>query len=138
MRKNLSLEFYQRCPRWSEDTHIDICQRDVAGGVRTLWKLLVDVMSKSFSGGDQNAQTMQMIQTMTRSKVQNMPTPDLEQTAAQSPGAVMPTSSRQQRNRQVQCCRSRDCELEKEKESMKRLQGEAAEETVPHVLEVRE
>ena len=33
-----------------------------------------------------------MIETMTRSKVQNMPKPDLEQTAAQSPGAVMMTS----------------------------------------------
>ena len=39
-----------------------------------------------------------MIHTMTRSKVQNTPTPDLEQTAVQSPGAVMPTSSRQQRS----------------------------------------
>ena len=29
-----------------------------------------------------------MTQTMTRSKVQNIPMPDLEQTAAQSPGAV--------------------------------------------------
>ena len=45
-----------------------------------------------------------------RSKVQNIPMPDLEQTAAQSPGAVMQTSSRQQRSRQVQCCRSRAAE----------------------------
>ena len=60
---------------------------------RTPWKLPVDVMSKSFSGGDQNAQTVQMIQTMTRSNVQNMPTPDLEQTAAQSPGSMLQISS---------------------------------------------
>ena len=39
-----------------------------------------------------------MIHTMTRGKVQNMPTPDLEQTAVQSPGALMPTTSRQQRS----------------------------------------
>ena len=37
-----------------------------------------------------------MTQTMTRSKVQNIPMPDLEQTAAQSPGKMLQISSRQQ------------------------------------------
>ena len=32
-----------------------------------------------------------MVQMMTRSKVQNVPVPDLEQTAAQSPDAMMQT-----------------------------------------------
>ena len=48
-----------------------------------------------------------MAQTMTRSEVQKIPKPDLEQTAAQSPDAMMQTSSRQQRSRKVRCCRSR-------------------------------
>ena len=56
-----------------------------------------------------------MIHTMT----QNMPTPDLEQTAVQSPGVVMP-------------------DLEQTAAESQRLQGEAAEETVPYVLEARE
>ena len=34
-----------------------------------------------------------MTQTMTRSKVQNVPKPDLEQTAAQSPDAMMQTAA---------------------------------------------
>ena len=35
-----------------------------------------------------------MVQTMTRSKVQNIPTPDLEQTAAQSLDAMMQTEAK--------------------------------------------
>ena len=42
-----------------------------------------------------------MAQTMTRSKFQDIPKPDLEQTAAQPPDAMTQTSSRQQRGRQV-------------------------------------
>ena len=37
-----------------------------------------------------------MIKTMTHSKVQNMPTPDLEQTVALSPDTMLQISSRQQ------------------------------------------
>ena len=41
----------------------------------------------------QVSRKVHMIQTITRSKVQNMPMSDLEQTAAQSPSAVMLTST---------------------------------------------
>ena len=51
--------------RWSADTLETSCRCDV----------------KEFSGGGQTAQTVQMIQTRTRSKVQNVMKPDLEQTS---------------------------------------------------------
>ena len=45
-----------RCPRWNADTLETSCRRDV----------------KEFSGGDQSAKTVQMIQKVSHSKVQNM------------------------------------------------------------------
>ena len=42
--------------------------------------------------------------------------PDLEETAAQSQDVMMQTSRGLQRSRQVQCCRSRASELERERE----------------------
>ena len=56
-----------------------------------------------------------MTQMRTRSKVQNIPKPDLEQTAAQSPDAMMQTSSRQQRSRQVQNFEPTADELERKR-----------------------
>ena len=68
---------------------------------------------------------------MTRSKVQNMLTPDLEQTAAQSPGAVMPTSSRQQTS-----LKEREREREKLQHSIQqtvhRMNLKESEDRKPH------
>ena len=88
-------------------------RENVPDEMRTSWKLLVDVMSKSFRKRSRFAQKTAvtlhvqrqapLAQTMTRSKVQNMSKPDradrssvagcndadLEQTAAQSPGKML-------------------------------------------------
>ena len=65
---------------------------------------------------------VQMTQTMTRSKVRNMPTPEFEQTAPQSPGAVMlistdaaqsPGAMLQTSSRQQTSLRDQDRECEK-------------------------
>ena len=61
----------------------------------------------------------QMTQTMTRNKVQILLMPDHEQTAAQSPGAV-------------------NADLEQTEVQSQISSGQAAEETVPDVLEARE
>ena len=94
---------------------ISSCTREnVPRGVRTPWKLF-DVMkfqeeikvAQKTAVTPQVQRQAQMAQTMTRSKVQNISKPDLEQTAAQSPDAMMQPSSRQPRSCQVRRCRSR-------------------------------
>ena len=64
--------------------------------MRTPWKLLLDVMSKTFQEVVKVQRQMQMIQTMIHSKVQNMLMPDPEPTAAQSLGSMLQISSRRQ------------------------------------------
>ena len=80
-------------------------RENVAGEMRTPWTLLVDVMTKSFRETSRSRRKLQrrhtcyekpqVTQTMIRSKVQSIPKPDLEQTAAQSPGKMLQISSRQ-------------------------------------------
>ena len=62
-----------------KNLHIEFFQRDVRGGVRTPWKLPVGVM-QSFQEVVKLHRTVQMIQTMTLSKVQNEMKPELEPT----------------------------------------------------------
>ena len=86
----------QKCPRWNEDTLQTSCQGDVEE-----FQELIKVAQKTVVTTQVQRYALK-IQTMTRSKVENMPKPDLEQTAAQStdaaqsPGAMLQISSRQQ------------------------------------------
>ena len=71
-----------------------------------------------------------MTQTMTRNKVQILLMPDIEQTAAQSPDAVnadLEQTEGQQPGYMLQISSRRE-----------KLQGQAAEETVPDLLQARE
>ena len=58
--------------RKKPNLHLELYQRDVTGGMRTTWKLPVEVMSKSFQEVVKVQRQMQMIQKMIHSKVQNM------------------------------------------------------------------
>ena len=78
--------------RKKPNLHLEFYKRDVTGGMRTPWKLPVDVMSKSFQEAIKVQGQMQMIQKMIHRKVQNM--------------GDAPVPAKQQRSRQVQCCRS--------------------------------
>ena len=88
---------HEKCPKWTANTLETSCRYDVED-----LQEMIEVAQKTAV-----TRHAQMAQTMSRSKVQNRSKSDLEQTAAQSPGAVMQTSSRQPRSRQVRCCRSR-------------------------------
>ena len=80
-------------------------------------------------------EAQQMTQMMTRSKVQNIPKPDLEQTAARSPDAMMQVSSRQPRSRQVRCCRiSTDSTRPRQSPPTARYKARSAK-TDPHSAE---
>ena len=78
--------------------HLGFYMRKIPDELTTSWKLLVDVMSKSFRKRSRlhrtplwscNTRAMRSTdETMTRNKVQILLMPDLGQTAGQSPGAV--------------------------------------------------
>ena len=84
--------------------HLEFHTRNVPEEMRTSWKLFdVTKFQEEIKAAQKPAVTTQvqkkaqMAQTMTRNKVRNISKPGLEQTAAQSPDAMMQTSSRQQR-----------------------------------------
>ena len=93
--------------RKKPNLHLEFYQRDVTGGMQTPWKLLVDVMSKSFQEVIK-VQRM-MIQKVIHSKVQNTVDArlradssavarcndaDFEQTTAQSIVSMLQISNR--------------------------------------------
>ena len=78
----LSRVLQERCPRWNADTLETSCQCDVEE-----FQELIKVAQKTVVT-PQVPRQVQMIQTMTRSKVQNMPTPDLEQRAEKEEESV--------------------------------------------------